>query len=61
MVDLDGTGIINFPEFLKMMCIKVDADNKRSIPPVRPGWKWVHKQKGAGPCDDLLRDEYNCG
>ena len=27
IVDMDGTGIINFPEFLKMMCIKVDAEN----------------------------------
>ena len=27
VVDLDGTAIIHFPEFLKMMCIKVDADN----------------------------------
>ena len=26
-VDMDGTGTINFPEFLKMMCMKVDAEN----------------------------------
>ena len=26
-VDKDGTGSIDFPEFLMMMCLKVDAEN----------------------------------
>ena len=27
LVDMDGTGMINFPEFLKMITMKVEADN----------------------------------
>ena len=26
-VDKDGTGSLDFPEFLMMMCLKVDAEN----------------------------------
>ena len=26
-VDKDGTGNVDFPEFLMMMCIKADAEN----------------------------------
>merc|ERR1711942_555128 len=62
-VDKDGTGSLDFPEFLMMMCLKSDVENAEdeireafqvfdgviSIPYIA-GWEWIHQQAGAGLC-----------